>query len=188
MMVAVKEYGQAIFTLKVGMQAGYGGSFMENWGNRYTHGRGGRAADHSRAERVKNVIIILLAVALVGIGIVGFQAIAFKGDARDLVVARAMTECNNAVSIANSLSRSGGSDTAGMLGKIRANVNAVDVLSGVHQSLFGRELAPRASFTGLYNIIDSYSAKLRNGTATIEELTNLADGLTALQLIISDAK
>ena len=160
---------------------------MERWENRYTHGPG-RAADHSRAERIKNIVIILLAVALVGVGIAGFQAIAFKGQSRDLIVARAITECSTAVGSANTLSRSGGSDTAGMLGKIRANVNAVDVLSSIHQYLFGQELAPRATFTQLYSIIDSYSAKLRNGTATIDELTNLADGLTSLQDLLNASK
>ena len=186
MIVAMKEYGRGIFAKRVGMRAGYGGIFMERWENRYTHGRGGgRAVDHSRLERVKNIAIILLIVALTGIGIAGFQAIAFKGEAQDLIVARAVNECSAAVSSVNSMSRSGGSDTAGMLGKIRANINAVDVLSGIHQSLYGRELAPRADFTQLYSIIDSYSAKLRNGTATIEELTNLSDGLTALQNLVS---
>jgi hypothetical protein len=75
-----------------------------------------------------------------------------------------------------------------MLGKIRANVNAMDALSGIHQSLFGQELAPRASFSQLYTVIDSYSAKLRNGTATIEELTNLSDGLLNLQTMLNAAK
>ena len=140
----------------------------------------------SRMDRIKSIIIILLVVALAGIGIAGFQAIAFRSDAKALLAARAQTECGAAVSYANSLSRSGGSDTAGVLGKIRANVNAVDVLSGINQSLYGQELAPRHTFTQLYGVIDSYSSKLRNGTATIEELTNLADGLTSLQQLLKN--
>ena len=190
MIVAANEYGWGIFTFAVGMMAGYGGFVMDRWENRYTHGRagGGRAMEHSRMDRIKSILLILMAVALLGVGIVGVQSIAFKGDAQKLIVARAMTECSTAVSHANSLSRSGGSDTAGMLGKIRANVNAVDVLSGIHQSLFGQELAPRSTFTQLYTVIDSYSGKLRNGTATIEELTNLSDGLLGLQQLVTSAK
>ncbi len=163
---------------------------MERWENRYANGRSGnsRMAEHSRMERVKNIIIILMAVALLGVGISGFQAIAFRGKAQDLIVARAMTECSQAMGQVNSMSRSGGSDTAGVLGKVRANINAVDVLSGISQSLYGQELAPRATFTQLYGIIDSYSGKLRNGTSTIEELTNLADGLTSLQTLLSNAR
>lgn len=161
---------------------------MERWETRYANGRsgGGRTAEHSRMERIKNIVIILLIVAVVGVGIAGGQAMNFRGKAQDLMIARASTECSEAVGHVNSMSRSGGSDTAGVLGKIRANVNAIDVLSGICQSLYGQELAPRATFDQLYGIIDSYSGKLRNGTSTIEELTNLADGLANLQLLITE--
>lgn len=163
---------------------------MERWENRYANGRKGnvRAVEHSRGDRVKIIIIILLAVALLGVGISGGQAIAFRSEAEELLTARALTECGAAVNQVNSLSRSGGSDTAGTLGKIRANINAVEVLSGIRQTLYGRDLAPQSSFTELYTIIDSYSAKLKNGTSTIEELTNLGDALTRLQTMLQDAR
>lgn len=163
---------------------------MERWENRYAHGRSGgaRAVEHSRVDRVKNILIILLAVALLGVGIAGGQAIALRGEAADMMAARALTECGEAVGIVNTLSRSGGSDTAGALGKIRANVNAIEVLSSLSQSLYGRTLAPQATFTEMYSIIDSYSAKLKNGTSTIEELTNLSDRLTVLQTLLQEAQ
>ena len=160
---------------------------MERWENRYAHSRNGgnRGMEHSRAERVRSIVIILLVVALAGVGILGWQAIAFRGDCEKGIKARALTECGAAVSQVNTLSRSGGSETSAVLGKIRANIHAVDVLSQMNQSLYGRELAPEASFTELYGIIDSYCAKLMNGSATIEELTNLSDRLTALQSILA---
>jgi len=163
---------------------------MERWENRYANGRKGnvRAVEHSRADRVKMIIIILLAVALLGVGIAGGQAIAFRSEAKDLMRIRALTECGSAVNQVNTLSRSGGSDTAGALGKIRANVNAIDVLSNLCQTLYGRPLVPQSVFTELYGIIDSYSAKLKNGTATIDELTRLGDGLTNLQQLLQKAK
>ena len=163
---------------------------MERWENRYANGRKGnvRAVEHSRGDRVRIIIIILLAVALLGVGIAGGQAIAFRSDAEELLVARALTECSDAVNQVNTLSRSGGSDTAGALGKIRANINAVDVLSGMRQTLYGHALAPQSLFAELYSIIDSYSAKLRNGTSTIEELTNLGDALTRLQTQLLDVR
>ncbi len=163
---------------------------MERWENRYTHSRGGggRTMEHSRADRIKNILIILMAVALLGVGIAGTQAIAFRADAQDLMVARAMTECGSAISQVNTLSRSGGSDTAGTLGKIRASINAVDVINGMMQSLYGRALAPQTTFSSLYAVIDSYSAKLKNGSSAIEELTNLGDGLTTLYGLIQEAQ
>lgn len=163
---------------------------MERWENRYANGRKGnvRAVEHSRGDRVRIIIIILLAVALLGVGIAGGQAIAFRSDAKDLMVGRALTECGDAVNQVNTLSRSGGSDTAGALGKIRANVKAVDVLSGICQTLYGHPLADRSIFTDIYAIIDSYSAKLKNGTATIDELTRLGDSLLMLQKQVQEAR
>lgn len=162
---------------------------MEHWENRYAHSRSGaRLVEHTRSDRIKSIAIILLMVALLGVGIAGGRAIAFCGKAEDLLISRAMTECGEAVNQAMTLSRSGGSDTAGVLGKIRANINAVDVLSGARQTLYGREMVPGDTFTQLYEIIDSYSAKLKNGAATIEELTRLNEGLAGLQLLLERTK
>ena len=76
MIVAANEYGRGIFTFAVGMMAGYGGFVMDRWENRYTHGRtgGGRAMEHSRMDRIKSILLILMAVALLGVGIVGIQS------------------------------------------------------------------------------------------------------------------
>lgn len=156
---------------------------MERWENRYARGRSGgaRGVEHSRADRVRSIAIILLVVALAGVSIVCVQAVGFRGSCEENLLARALTECGAAVNQVNTLSRSGGSDTAAVLGKIRANIHAVDVLSSMSLSLYGKELAPAADFTELYGIIDSYSAKLKNGSATIDELTRLSDRLTVLQ-------
>ena len=53
---------------------------MERWENRYAHSRGGavRGVEHSRADRIKNILLILLTVALVGVSIAGGQAIALR--------------------------------------------------------------------------------------------------------------
>ncbi len=185
-MMAVKEYGGQFFSSLVETNAGLRRCFMERWENRYAHSRSGsaRGVEHSRADRVRSIVIILLVVALTGVGIVGGQAIAFRGECKDTMVARALTECNDAVGQVNTMSRSGGSDTAALLGKIRANVHAVEMLSSLSVSLYGDELAPATNFTELYGIIDSYSAKLKNGSAAIEELTNLSDRLSDLQLLL----
>lgn len=163
---------------------------MERWENRYANGRSGgrRSNEPSRMERILFIVLILLAVFALGVGIVGGQAIADRSKAKNLMVTRAITECGDAVTCVNNLSRSGGSDTPGALGKIRASIKVVDTLSGLRQSLYGSMLAPQSTFSELYGIIDSYSAKLRNGTATIEELTKLGDGLTNLQQLLQEAR
>lgn len=163
---------------------------MERWENRYANGRSGgrRTNEPSRNERMLFIALILLAVVALGVGIVGGQAIADRSKAKELMVTRAITECSDAVNQVNNLSRSGGSDTAGALGKIRANIKAVDTMSALRQSLYGGALAPQSTFTELYGIIDSYSAKLKNGSATIDDLTRLGEVLTGLQQLLQEAR
>lgn len=159
---------------------------MERWENRYAHGRSGAArnVEHNRLDRVKNLLLILMAVALLGVGIAGGQAIAFRNRGDDTLIARMQNECALAVGLAQDLSRSGGSDTAAILGRIRANVHAVDVVNELHNTLYGSYCVPMNHFTNLYSVINSYSSKLKNGSAIIEEQTNLVNGLTELQTLV----
>lgn len=161
---------------------------MERWENRYAHSRSGaaRGAEHARIEKVRSILLILLTVALIGVGIAGGQAIAFRGKAGDVIIARMVTECNEAVNQVNTLSRYGGSDSAVLVGKIRACIHAMDVLNGVYASYYGGQVVHQGTFTSLYNTIDSYMAKLKNGTTTMEEQTNLLGDLTALQTLLMD--
>ena len=129
-----------------------------------------------------------LAVVTLAVGIVGGQAIADRSRTKEMMATRALTECSDAVNQVNNLSRSGGSDTAGALGKIRANIKAVETMSTMRQSLYGGALAPQSTFNDLYAIIDSYSAKLKNGSSTIDDLTRLGEVLTGLQLLLQDAR
>lgn len=160
---------------------------MERWENRYARSRNGdnRGVEHSRAERVRSIAIILLLVLLVGGSIVSVQAFAFRGSCDKSMLSRAMTECGEAINHVTTLSRTNGSDTATVLGKIRSNIHAIDTLSTLHQSLYGRAFAPAADFTELYSVIDSYYAKLKTGSATTDELTKLGDQLTVLQALLT---
>ena len=189
-MMAVKQSGRLFIRLQVGMRAGQGGYDMERWENRYAHSRGGaaRVVEHSRFERVRSMIMILMAVALIGVGIAGGQAIAFRGKAGDTLVARMLTECNEAISQINTLSRYGGSDSAVIVGKIRAHIHAVDVCNALHASYYGGQLIPQATFTQFYATIDSYMTKLKNGTTTMDEQTTLQTALTALQATLQELK
>ena len=163
---------------------------MERWENRYANGRSGgaRSVEHSRMERIRSMLLILMAVALVGMVIVGSQAIAFKNQAGDTLIARMRTECNDAVNQVNTLSRYGGSDSAVLVGKIRANVHAMDVCNSLYTNYYGTPLVAQTSFTKLYNTIDSYMGKLKNGTTTMEEQTNLQLELTDLQTMLQNMK
>lgn len=159
---------------------------MQRWENRYAHGRSGnvRAVEHGKAERVRNLLLILLTVALLGVGIAGGRAIAFRGSCDDRIVSRMVTECADAVSLAKNLSRYGGSDSAAILGSIRSSVHAVDVLNELHHTLYGSYLVEPAAYSVLYDVISSYSNKLTKGAAVVEDQNNLVNGLDALSALL----
>lgn len=163
---------------------------MERWENRYAHSRSGaaRGVEHSRMERIRTILLILMAVALLGVGIAGGQAIAFRGKTDDVILARMQTECNDAINHVNTLSRYGGSDSVELIAKIRANVHAADVYNDLHFTLYGNTLVNKTAFTTLYATIDSYMAKFKNGTTTMEAQTNLLHDLTALQTLLQELK
>lgn len=162
---------------------------MERWENRYARSRNGdnRGVEHSRAEGVRSIAIILLLVLLAGVGILSVQAFTFRGKCESSMLSRALTECGEAINQVNTLSRSGGSDTATVLARIRANVHVIDAMSTLHQGHYGGSFAPPETFTELYAVIDSYFAKLRTGTNATDELTRLGDQLAVLQELLVKA-
>lgn len=163
---------------------------MERWENRYTHSRS-RAAqmvEHSRADRAKTALIIILAVLLFGMTIAGVQAMSFRGKGDDVIVNRMRTESSDAVGLATNLSRYGGSDSAAILGRIRADVHAMEVLNELHHTLYGTRCVDTSHFTLLYAAIDGYSDKLRNGTTSLEEQNTLVSELNTLDALIQALK
>lgn len=163
---------------------------MERWENRYTHSRS-RAAqmvEHSRTERAKTALIIILAVLLAGMSIAGIQAILFRSTGDEVIINRMRTESSDAVGLATNLSRYGGSDSAAILGRIRADVHAMEVLNELHHTMYGARCVDTSHFTMLYAVIDGYSDKLKNGTTSLEEQNNLVSGLNTLDTLIQALK
>lgn len=159
---------------------------MDKWSNRYAHNQGGvRPADRSRGDRVRSLLLILMVVALAGVSIIGAQAIAFRSGAGKEITDQMRLECSRAVNLTKDLSRSGGSETAEILGRIRSDVHAVDVLNELNNELYGSYLLPVSAFDELENIISSYHARLRNGSTIIDVQTELTSALTSLETLIA---
>ncbi len=159
---------------------------MQYWEKRYGRMNSGPAAvEHTRIDRVKNLAIILMAVMLIGTCIVSIQALSFRRDCGETFVTRMKIECSTALSHANYLSRSGGSDSAVVLGKIRASLRAIESINDMQRTLTGSMYVDSVVFTELYEIIDSYSAKLKTASSTIQEQTNLGNHLPVLQNALS---
>lgn len=160
---------------------------MNQYPNKYTKGPGGAVnpATHAAAERVRNILLILLVVAVVVLGVVGGRAISFRNKCEPTYVSRMQMECDEALSSMNSLSRNGGYKAMAILGKIRSNIRAMEAINEVSNTVSGDGyLVEPKVFTNLYEIIDVYSSNTEQVGGDRESETNLRTALTDLQSML----
>ena len=137
-------------------------------------------------ERVRNILLILLVLAVAGLAVVGGRAFAYRSETRSLFVATMQTECNEALSQCNSLSRTAGANSSATVGRIRANIHTMDTLNQLHARLEGGHYyVPVETFTELYTILDNYSSRLLTGLNTGAEQGKLQTALEELQALVS---
>ena len=132
-------------------------------------------------ERIRNILILVLVLVIAGLGVIGGQALAYRREARGLFTATLQTECNEALSLSNSLSRTAGANSSATLGRIRANLHAMETANRFHQNLDGHALLPDETFSKLYAILDTYSSRLLTGMNTGDLQGELQTALEALQ-------
>jgi len=157
------------------------------WSNRYSRGAGGVVTAPSRNARWMPAALLVLLIAVVLLGIFGGRALVYQGKSEMTFINRMLTECDEAISTTGSLSRSGGAESAAILGRIRANIRAIDTINEVRNTVAGSGyFVPPYVFTELYGVIDSYSNNLKLGNVTIENLTDLNNGLTSLRDMLAE--
>lgn len=159
-------------------------TMINQWSDKYSHGRVGSAVPGKAPKgRYMGPVLVILVMALLVLGIFGGRAIAYQATSEKTFISRMLTECDEALDSVKSLSRSGGSESAAILGKIRANIHAVDAINAVSNSITGGGgyYVEPVVFTRLYGVIDSYSNNLKLGNVTIENLNDLTLGLEALK-------
>ncbi|MBR4080250.1 MAG: hypothetical protein IKK21_00520 [Clostridia bacterium] len=156
-----------------------------SWSGRYSGGVGGMTVNKGGLPRWLPAVTAALVVVVLALGIIGIPAITFRMQSEETFVNRMLTECNDALSLANGLSRSGGAESAATLGRIRAYIHAVDAINEVRNTITGGGyfVQPQV-FTELYGVIDSYSNNLKLGSATMQDLTALVTGLENLRSMI----
>lgn len=161
---------------------------MNRWTNKYSYGPGGAANTPARAlgGRLRSVLLVVLLAAVVVLGVWGGQAIVYQSKCEPAFVSQMLTECDSAITTANTLSRSGGAESAAILGRIRASIHAIDAINEVNNIIESGNgyFVPTAVFTDLYAIIDSYSNNLKLGNVTIEDQNNLVNALANLNTLL----
>lgn len=160
-----------------------------NWPGRYSGGKGGMLISRDVLPRWAAGLLAVLLVAVVLLAAFGVPAIMYRTRSEETFVNRMVTECGDALALANSLSRSGGAESSAILGRIRSDIHAIDAVNEMRNTLTGGGYyVPPHVFTNLYGIIDSYSNNLKLGNVTMQNLTELVTALEALQLTLAELK
>ena len=143
--------------------------------------RGNTGAPKLR-ERLKSILLVVLAAALAAALIYGIPAMRYRSEADELYVARIQLECGNAISLTNSLSRTAGANSSVTLGRLRSCVYAMETINSLSVGLNGASgwIIQEEWFTSLYSIIDAYATQLLTGMTTTEQQTSLYNALLTL--------
>lgn len=131
-------------------------------------------------KRLTQLAFLLLVIAVVVLSIVLVNATSFRGTYEASTIRLIDFEVDSALSQLNNLSRTGGSSTTSVLGKIRQHVYGAQTLMEQNTELTGRNLLDPGIFTELLNTLDSFEAKKQAGQPTIEQQTVLTNRLQSL--------
>ena len=147
---------------------------------------------HTGGQRVRQqlskVLLLLLVAAIVVLAILGGNAMSFAAKEQTQFKERMRSEVNLAITQVNNLSRTGGSTTTNLLGKLRQHVYAIETLQEVHLALRGngQRVVDDGLFDSIYAVIDTFDAKLQTGQQTKEPQTQLLTFLTELNTKVGE--
>jgi len=138
-------------------------------------------------DRIRTAITLVLLAAVIVLAIFGGQAMSFKAETRTTFVRRMQTECNDALGLTSSLSRTAGANSAATLGRIRSHVYAMETINQLNVGLDSASgyLVGNDIFTTLYAVLDDYSNKLVTGMVTGDQQTALTNTLNDLLIQVS---
>ena len=149
---------------------------------RYSQANGnGASLSQMKRSRLKDLLILLLVGMLIAALVIGIPALRQSSETRTLYIQRIQTECDEAIRLTSTLSRNAGADSASILARIRSNLYAIRVISGLHASKFSGELVSEDRILTLQNTVDRYLTYLTTGMDTGEYQTTLQTSMEELQ-------
>ena len=152
-------------------------------------GDGGMPLSQVKRNRIKNIIILLLVLALAALLVISLPLIMNRGENQSLYIQKMQEECDEALRQANVLSRTGGAASSSELSKIRCNIHAIRTVNSLSQAA-GKQLVDDNILTTILNLVDRYQEGMNQGGQKIinpgEYTTNLQNALMELQDTISN--
>ena len=151
-------------------------------------GDGSMPLSQVNRNRVKNIIILLLLIALAVLLVISVPLMMNRGETQSLYIQKIQEECDEAVRQANVLSRTGGAASAADLAKIRCNISAIRAVNSLSQAS-GRQLIDDNTLMTLLNLVDRYQEQMNQGGQKIinpgEYTTSLQNAMLELQETVS---
>jgi len=148
-------------------------------------GDGSMSFSQINRNRVKNIIILLLVIAIGILLYISIPLMRNRDDSRELYIQRMQSECEDAVRQTASLSRNAGADSAAILARVRSSIYAIRTMNSVYTSTGGHLLVEEERLVTLLNTVDRYMSFLTTGMDTGEYQTNLQNALGELQGLLS---
>lgn len=155
-----------------------------NWSDKYSGTQIGYSGGKTPVPTGAVALIAALIVALVALGLWSAPALLYRGQSEGVFVRRMLTECDDALVLANGLSRNGAADSSATLGRVRADIHAINTINELHNNVAGSYYVDTAVFTNLFSIIDSFYNNLKLGNVTMQNQTDLINGLNDLRVLL----
>ena len=137
-------------------------------------------------NRIKNIIILLLIVALTVLLIISLPLIRNKGNVRTQYIQQLRRECQEAYNNTQTLSRTAGADSAEILASVRSNIHAMRVVNNLSGAGGNGYLVDDGRLSSLISTVEEYLGILTTGMETGQYVTSLSTSLADLQAAISN--
>ena len=145
-------------------------------------GNGNMSISQVNRNRIKNIVIVILLIALAALLVISLPKMRTQDEARSIYILQMQRECKEAVDATTTLSRTGGASSAADLSKIRCNIHSIRMINSLSASMGSRLLDDDNALVTLLNLVDRYQqGLLEGGTNTGEYTTTLQTGLLELQ-------
>ena len=137
-------------------------------------------------NRIKNIIILVLIVALTVLLIISLPLIRNKGNVRTQYIQQLRRECQEAYNNTQTLSRTAGADSAEILASVRSNIHAMRVVNNLSGAGGNGYLVDDGRLSSLISMVEEYLGILTTGMETGQYVTSLSTSLADLQAAISN--
>ena len=153
---------------------------------RYSQNLRGSMINTRLQRRMLRVLVVVLLIALIAVSILAGNATAFRNRYTSQYTDRILYEANQAVSISNTIPKSGGTTVFTLLSRVRQHIYTMQSMQDMHLRLAGEgnRIIPEATFTQVYNTIEAYDNAAKTSKTATEAHQLLLDTIQALYNIV----